>query len=44
MIKLLMSDISSIQSAPHSSINAAREMVLQQELQEQLLREEVLWK
>jgi hypothetical protein len=43
-INSLMSDISLIQSASHSSVNASREMVLQQALQEQLLREEVLWK
>ena len=43
-IKSLMTDIGSIQSSPHSLSNAAREVVLQEALQEQLLREEVLWK
>ncbi|XP_059437358.1 uncharacterized protein LOC132170396 [Corylus avellana] len=43
-IKSLMADISVIQSSPHSSANAAREQVLQEALQEQLLREEILWK
>jgi hypothetical protein len=43
-IKTLMTDIGVIQSSPHSPVNAARESVLQAELQEQLLREEVLWK
>ncbi|XP_059440565.1 uncharacterized protein LOC132173020 [Corylus avellana] len=43
-IKALMSDISVIQSSSHSPGNAARETILQNELQEQLLREEVLWK
>ena len=40
----MMSDISVIQSSLHLSVNTAREIVLQNELQEQLLREEVLWK
>ncbi|XP_059451122.1 uncharacterized protein LOC132181913 [Corylus avellana] len=43
-IKSLMSEISLIQSNPHSPANAAREVVLQESLQEHLLREEVLWK
>jgi hypothetical protein len=43
-IKSLMAQIGVIQSSPHSSSNAAREVLLQKELQEQLLREEVLWK
>ena len=43
-IKVLMSDKGAIQSSPHSPVNAAREKILQAELQEQLLREEVLWK
>jgi hypothetical protein len=44
-IKSLMADISDIQSFyPHSSVNASRKVVLQVALQEQLLREEVLWK
>ncbi|GLT69444.1 hypothetical protein SLA2020_415930 [Shorea laevis] len=43
-IKAIMSDISEIQSSPYSSINAAKEVILQEDLQEQLLREEVLWK
>ena len=41
-IKALMSDIGVIQSSPHSAMNAARESVLQEALQEQFLREEVL--
>jgi hypothetical protein len=43
-IKSLMAAISEIQASPHSLVNAAREVGLQNELQEQLLREEVLWK
>lgn len=43
-IKSLMSDINVIQSNPHSLSNAAKKNVLQEALQEQLLREEVLWK
>ncbi|XP_059454884.1 uncharacterized protein LOC132185076 [Corylus avellana] len=43
-IKSLMADISVIQSIPHFVGNAATEQVLQEDLQEQLLREEVLWK
>jgi exonuclease III len=43
-IKSLMAQISNIQSVPHSLSNAAREVSLQEALQEQLLREEVLWK
>lgn len=43
-IKSLMSDINVIQSSPHSLSNAAKENVLHEALQEQLLREEVLWK
>jgi hypothetical protein len=39
-----MADIGVIQAAPHSVVNAARETLLQGALQEQLLREEVLWK
>jgi hypothetical protein len=42
--KSLMTDIGSIQSSTHSPSNAAREVVLQEALQEQLLRDEVLWK
>jgi hypothetical protein len=41
-IKSLMSSISEIQASPHSLLNAKREVGLQNELQEQLLREEVL--
>jgi hypothetical protein len=41
-IKVLMSDIGAIQSSPHSPVNAERKIFLQAELQEQLLREEVL--
>jgi hypothetical protein len=43
-IKALMTDIGAIQSSPHSPDNAAKESVLQAKLQEQLLRDEVLWK
>jgi hypothetical protein len=43
-IKKLMSDINVIQSKPHSISNASIEQNLQAELQEQLLREEILWK
>ena len=43
-IKSLMARIGVIQSSTHSSSNAAREVILQKDLQEQLLREEVLWK
>lgn len=43
-IKSLMSDINVIQSSPHSPSNAAKEAVLQDSLQEHLLREEILWK
>jgi hypothetical protein len=43
-IKSQMVDISVIQSNPYFSINAAREVVLREALQEQLLREEVIWK
>jgi hypothetical protein len=43
-IKSLMSDISVIRSSPHLAVNATRESVLQEALQEQLLREKVLWK
>jgi hypothetical protein len=39
-----MVDISVIQSNPYFSVNAAKEVVLQEALQEQLLREEVIWK
>jgi hypothetical protein len=39
-----MSQICVIQSSPHSPSNAAMEVSLQEALQEQLLREEVLWK
>jgi hypothetical protein len=39
-----MVDIGVIQSAPHSIVNAAREIFLQGALQKQLLRDEVLWK
>jgi hypothetical protein len=43
-IKSLMSQINTIQSSPHSPSSAAMEVSLQAALQEQLLREEVLWK
>ncbi|XP_059451039.1 uncharacterized protein LOC132181825 [Corylus avellana] len=43
-IKSLMAQIGVIQASPHSSSSAAREVVLQKALQEQLLREEILWK
>jgi exonuclease III len=43
-IKKLMTEISAIQSCPHSSSNSDREVILQRNLQEHLLREEVLWK
>jgi hypothetical protein len=43
-IKSLMSKINGIQANPHSPAEAAREAFLQEALQEQLLREEVLWK
>jgi hypothetical protein len=43
-IKSLMSDISVIQSSPHSAANVVKETALQEALQEQLLREEELWK
>jgi exonuclease III len=43
-IKALMAQIGAIQASPHSSSNSAREVLLQKDLQEQLLREEVLWK
>jgi hypothetical protein len=43
-IKSLMAEISGIQASPHSSVAAAKEVVLQEALQEQLLREEILWK
>jgi hypothetical protein len=43
-IKKLMSDINVIQSKPHSISNASIEQNLQAELQEQLLRVEILWK
>ncbi|XP_059451038.1 uncharacterized protein LOC132181824 [Corylus avellana] len=39
-----MAQIGVIQASPHSSSSAAREVVLQKALQEQLLREEILWK
>lgn len=39
-----MSDISVIQSSPHSAANVFKETTLQEALQEQLLRDEVLWK
>jgi hypothetical protein len=39
-----MTDIGAIQSSPHSPDHVAKEFALQAELQEQLLREEVLWK
>jgi hypothetical protein len=42
--KKLMSDINAIQSKPHSISNASVELNLQAELQEQLMREEILWK
>jgi hypothetical protein len=40
----LMTQISDIQSSPHSSSSAAKEVVLQEALKEQLWREEILWK
>jgi hypothetical protein len=43
-IKRLMNEIAQIQNLPHSLANAAKEQSLQEALQEQLLREEVLWK
>jgi hypothetical protein len=43
-IKKLMTEISAIQSCPHSSSNSDREVVLQRNLQGHLLRGEVLWK
>jgi hypothetical protein len=43
-MKTLMAEISGIQANPHSPSNVARESFLQEALQEQLLREEVLWK
>ncbi|XP_059444796.1 uncharacterized protein LOC132176566 [Corylus avellana] len=43
-IKILMAEINGIQASPHSLANVARESSLQEALQEQLLREEVLWK
>jgi len=43
-IKSLISDISVIQSSPHSAANVVKETALQEALQEQLLREEELWK
>lgn len=43
-IKSLMSQISEIQSSPHSPSSAAIEVSLQEALQEQLLRGEVLWR
>jgi hypothetical protein len=39
-----MSNIGLIQFSPHSSVNAAREVVLQANLQEHFFWEEVLWK
>jgi hypothetical protein len=39
-----MADVEVIQSAPHSVVNATRETFFQGALQEQLLREEMLWK
>jgi hypothetical protein len=39
-----MAQINVIQSSPHSSSSSAREVVLQEALQEQLRREEILWK
>jgi hypothetical protein len=43
-IKKLFCEIDFIQSYPHSLVNVAKEKSLQVALQEQLLREEVLWK
>jgi hypothetical protein len=39
-----MSDISVIQSSPHSAANMVKEIVFQEALREQLLQEEVFWK
>jgi hypothetical protein len=43
-IKILMAKISGIQASPHSLSNVARESFFHEALQEQLLREKVLWK
>jgi hypothetical protein len=43
-IKLLMNEIALIESFPHSLANVTKEQSLQATLQEQLLREEILWK
>jgi hypothetical protein len=43
-IKSMMSEISVIQACPYSLINSTKEIYLQSDLREQLLREEILWK
>jgi hypothetical protein len=43
-IKSLMSEISVIQACPYSLINSTKEISLQSDLREQLLRQEILWK
>jgi hypothetical protein len=43
-IKSLKSEINAIQACPYSLINSAKEVSLQSDLREQLLREEILWK